>query len=285
MIRGLLARFRKYAPADAQKQCRGEAIAAAVRSRLGGGNPLLCNLGCGNRVDPHWINIDFQGDGENVLPWDLRDGVPLPDSSCDAIYSSHVIEHFNRLDARRFLLDCRRALKPSAILRLAAPNLEDIARKYIDCLDAARQGEPGASDKYDWIVLELLDQLVRHYSGGEMLKFWSRPEVPEEDFIIGRVGTEYLRMRGICRSRTFTEEPALDVEKVGRFRLGGEVHQWMYDSYSLARLVSDCGFEETKTCGASESRIMEFASFSLDTEPDGSTYKPDSFFLEAVRPA
>ncbi len=41
------------------------------------GNLVLCNLGCGSRHHPSWINIDFHGDGQTVLPWDLRRGLPL----------------------------------------------------------------------------------------------------------------------------------------------------------------------------------------------------------------
>jgi predicted SAM-dependent methyltransferase len=258
-------------------------IFTAIESKRRSGSPVLCNLGCGARIHPGWINIDFNGDGDEVLAWNLRNGLPLADNSCDAIYASHVIEHFNRADAKLFLLDCRRALKRGGVLRLVAPNLEDIARTYLSCLEAARRGEPNASDKYEWIVMELLDQLVRHRSGGDVLKYWSRSEVPAEEFVVSRVGTEYLRARKSCKGKAIEDSP-IEAEAVGAFRLGGEVHQWMYDDYSLGKLIESCGgFEEIARCRADESRIANFAGFHLDTEPDGSVYKPDSFFIEAVR--
>jgi hypothetical protein len=70
----------------------------------------------------------------------------------------------------------------------------------------------------------------------------------------------------------------------GMFRRSGELHKWMYDRYSLGKALAAAGFADTKQCGAAESRIAEWASFHLDTEPDGSTYKPDSLFMEATRP-
>ena len=71
--------------------------------------------------------------------------------------------------------------------------------------------------------------------------------------------------------------------QLGRFRRSGEVHQWMYDSYSLSRAVVRAGFVSPQRMGASQSRVGGWAGFCLDTEPDGQLYKPDSLYLEAVK--
>lgn len=247
------------------------------------GIPVQCNLGCGTRYHPDWINLDFHGNGDDVFAWDLRNGLPFPDQSCDAVYSSHAIEHFDRKGARQFLEECRRVLKPGAVIRLVAPDLEGIVRSYLSVLDAAIREETGAPDKYEWVVIELLDQLVRHQSGGEMLKHWCQPIVPEESFVAKRVGTEYWRAREHCKGR-HSDNPSLKAEDVGSFRLGGEVHQWMYDRYSLGRLLGDCGFQDIHSCSANESAIDGFSKYHLDTEPNGTVYKPDSFFIEAKAP-
>lgn len=259
------------------------AIVDAINERVSTGRPILCNLGCGGRHHPEWVNVDLHGDGHTVLRWDLRLGLPLPDASCDVFYASHVIEHFDREGARGLLAECRRVLKPGGILRLVAPDLEGIARTYLQCLEAARRGEEGAAARYEWIVIELLDQLVRHESGGEMLKLLCRPEVTEEDFIgqrFGKAAMEHTRQH--CKGPTFSTTAPTDALTVGRFRLGGEVHQWMYDSYSLGRLLAESGFSSIRVCQAADSSIKDFVSYSLDTEPDGSVYKPDSFFMEAT---
>lgn len=247
------------------------------------GQSTICNLGCGSRHHPDWINLDFHGDGKNVLPWDLQQGLPLPNQSCDAVYSSHAIEHFNRDGARRFLMECKRVLKPGGTIRLVAPDLEGIVRVYLKCLDEARAGIPDAESRYEWITIELLDQLVRHRGGGEMLKYWAQESVPGEDFVVTRVGTEYHRARSYWKGRKVPDYP-LDPITVGHFRLGGEVHQWMYDSYSLGHLLLQCGYIDVRSCTALDSDIPSFETYGLDTEPDGSIYKPDSFFIEAKAP-
>jgi hypothetical protein len=69
----------------------------------------------------------------------------------------------------------------------------------------------------------------------------------------------------------------------GLFRRSGQVHLWMYDRLSLERLLEEVGFIEVRICQADESRIGQFNSFNLDTL-NGRTRKPDSLFMEAVRP-
>ena len=73
--------------------------------------------------------------------------------------------------------------------------------------------------------------------------------------------------------------------QIGRFRQSGEIHQWMYDRYSLSVLLKECGFENIVQRNAPESYITDWDSFKLDTEIDGTVYKPDSLFMEAIKPA
>jgi len=260
------------------------AIRAALERSAADSRPVLCNLGCGARHHSAWINIDFHGNGHTVLAWDLRRGLPLPDASCDVVYSSHAIEHLDRMGARRFMDECWRVLRPGGILRLVTPDLEGIAKAYLKCLEAAQRGEDGAAARYEWIVVELLDQLVRHESGGEMLRLWSQADLPAEDFIAQRVGAEYWGARQHCGGRSGSKTTPSDPMMVGRFRLGGEVHQWMYDRYSLGQLMTGSGLVQVRSCGAAESSIEDFVGYYLDTERDGTTYKPDSFFMEAQKP-
>lgn len=57
--------------------------------------------------------------------------IPHPDSSVDVIYSSHMIEHLDRLEAQKFLAECRRVLKPGGVLRIVVPDLRVTVNDYV----------------------------------------------------------------------------------------------------------------------------------------------------------
>jgi predicted SAM-dependent methyltransferase len=55
-------------------------------------------------------------------PFDLRLGLPFPDSSIDFIYAEHVLEHFCYNDLVNLLKDCHRVLKPDGVLSVVVPD-------------------------------------------------------------------------------------------------------------------------------------------------------------------
>ena len=69
----------------------------------------------------------------------------------------------------------------------------------------------------------------------------------------------------------------------GIFRNSGEVHRWMYDRYSLSRLLIESGFINIHICQADESSIPDFNTYELDS-CQGNVRKPDSLFIEATKP-
>lgn len=257
-------------------------ITATKNTKQQSGSAVLVNLGCGSRWHSTWINIDLHGDDINVFTHNFRLGVPLPNASADCIYTSHCLEHFTPQEAEAFLKACRKALKPSGLLRIVVPDLEQIVRFYLANLDAAKvtPDDPLVSARHNWMIVELIDQLCRHQSGGEMLRLWAQPEVAAEDFIISRVGTEYLNARKGCRGVIIPS--STEPQQVGQFRLGGEPHQWMYDEQSLSRLLRQYGFYNVRKVDAVTSALESFSSYNLDTNADGSVYKPDSLYMEAL---
>lgn len=251
-----------------------------------GGNQLL-NLGCGACFHPEWVNVDFASGDPSVIQHDLRTPLPFGDRSCRVVYHSHVLEHFEKSFAPVFLRECHRVLVPGGVLRVVVPDLETIARLYLQNLDGALANDPQAARRHEWMQIELLDQLARERSGGEMLRYWKQNPMPAEKFVIQRMGREVLRFLEYFRSQppapAATAQPS-DPAEVGKFRLSGEVHKWMYDRVSLRNLLESVGFGDVKVCAASESRIPEFARYGLDLHTDGTVRKPDSLFMEASKP-
>ncbi|HUN36329.1 MAG TPA: methyltransferase domain-containing protein [Trebonia sp.] len=64
--------------------------------------------------------------------------IPCATASVMALYSSHMIEHLDRAEARAFLGEVRRVLQPGGVVRIAAPDLSTIVRDYVASGDADR---------------------------------------------------------------------------------------------------------------------------------------------------
>ena len=247
----------------------------------------LLNAGCGGHFHPEWTNLDLNNTAPGVLQYDLRKGLPFPNEAFDAVYHSHVLEHLAPEEAFFLLKECQRVLRPGGILRVVVPDLENIVRLYLAALDGALAGDREQTERYRWLVIELLDQMVRTQSGGEMLKYWQQATVPAEAFVIERVGQEYLNFRkAYLAAAPARASVATDQEKKGRppaFADSGELHKWMYDRFSLGTALQAAGFSDPRTCTATESRIAGFSSYFLDSTPDGKVRKPDSLFMEGIK--
>ena len=279
----------------------------------------LLNLGCGHRFHPTWINVDFTSHSEHVISHNLLQGIPFADNSFDVVYHSHVLEHFPKLKADFFMSECYRVLQHKGILRIAIPDLEQIVKTYLIALDRASLGSDEWMDNYEWILLEMYDQVVRNRSGGNMAEYFVKEKLDNQEFVLERCGVEAKQLlesgkktwqlihtnRQDNKLKTLFKQvyktivhpehirdlflkvllgKDFEALQIGRFRLSGEVHQWMYDRYSLSKLLKECGFKQVTQRSASDSFIPNWVSYNLDTEPDGSIYKPDSLFMEAIKP-
>jgi len=260
-------------------------------------NPLkFLNVGCGHRFHPEWTNIDLVSTGSFVKAHNIYVGIPYPNKTFDAVYHSHLLEHLPKRFAPDLFKECYRVLKPGGIIRVATPDLEQMARSYLDLLERSVEGDTDAEKQYEWILIELLDQMVRNQSGGEMFEYWKQNPMPAESYVIDRCGSEVLGALDFIRKNSEKLTPYHDaylnairgndqneMMKIAKFRLSGEIHQWMYDRFSLKKLLKDCGFEGIRVCAADESGIPNFNSYLLDIEPNGQVRKPDSFFMEAEK--
>jgi SAM-dependent methyltransferase len=118
------------------------------------------NVGCGATPTEGWINFDnsptislarlpfapyFLGASRRAFVAEVRRGnvrrahatrLPLADGSAEVVYSSHMLEHLVRRDARRFLAEARRVLARGGVLRLAVPDLRLMVEKYLADADA-----------------------------------------------------------------------------------------------------------------------------------------------------
>ena len=64
--------------------------------------------------------------------------IPEHDHTVDALYSCHMLEHFDVREASLFLTEARRVLKHNGVIRLAVPDLKFYIGEYMQRGDAER---------------------------------------------------------------------------------------------------------------------------------------------------
>jgi len=266
----------------------------------------MLNIGCGAWSHPGWVNIDLWGVAD-VICHNITEGLPFSDENFDVVYHSHLLEHIPLIEALSFMKECHRVLKPGGVIRILVPDLEQIATLYLEKLATARKCE----SEYDWIMLELYDQCVRDESGGLMEHYLRNAYSNLSPFTASRIGSSAQQYGNSVKRKpaivTFgwrnvdrllnrlrqeiagwvvyaiAGDKGRNAFKKGLFRNSGEVHRWMYDRFSLGRLMANTGFTEVQVVSPHESNIPDFAHYNLDVV-DGVVRKPDSLVMEAIKP-
>lgn len=267
---------------------------------------LKLNFGCGTRYAEGWTNIDFHSEGKHVTSVNLLAGFPFPSNNFDVAYSSHVLEHFTAQQGAFLIKESGRVLKPGGILRTVVPDLEASCREYFRVL-AMSDSDPEKAKLYNWIKIELLDQLVRTTPGGDMGTL-IRTIADGRDqtmlaYVQSRIESELSastapdglgrRLARITFQKVATKLTYAYLGVVRRLIPGslrpmvwngtsiGEKHRWMYDQYGLKLLMKECGFGDVRFLTFDQSAIPEFCNDFLDSNPDGTPYKNVSIYCEA----
>lgn len=106
---------------------------AGTRALLGRALPEhpKVHLGCGPVHLDGWVNVDISRAVKPDIRVDLRFGFPAPSSSVAFVFSEHVFEHLTLEDGLRLFADCRLALVPGGVMRIAMPDLRYIVNHYL----------------------------------------------------------------------------------------------------------------------------------------------------------
>jgi ubiquinone/menaquinone biosynthesis C-methylase UbiE len=99
----------------------------------------LVKVNLGSFVDTigGWENIDILPLADRVdsthkfRQVDVRQGLPLPDSSVDLVNCSHLIEHLTLPEAHKLCGEIYRVLRPGGITRISTPDAKVIIRHFI----------------------------------------------------------------------------------------------------------------------------------------------------------
>jgi predicted SAM-dependent methyltransferase len=265
----------------------------------------MLNIACGSSYHKDWTNIDFHAVSEVVRKVNILNGLPYEDASFDAAYSSHFFEHLSTSQVDGVLQETYRILKIGGVLRLVVPDLENICREYLLRLEKVREKDDETNNElYDYIVVELLDQMVRSKPGGKLGELFRVMESKEElrEYVSERTGAGRKEGKPAVAKRRIT------LSKIGNRLLYnylkfikllipkgiresvfcgatiGELHKWMYDSYSLSNLLKRHGFREIQIHSFNTSGIPDFNRYFLDITAEGKPYKgSSSLFIEGIK--
>ena len=241
---------------------------------------MLLNLGCGTKTSnlKDAVNIDwsiflrlkkisiiqpiipliFKGErlknyksiSNDILVHNLKKGIPFKDNSVDAIFHSHVVEHIDRDYINIFINESYRVLKPGGILRIVCPDLHYLVEEYLSSYEKSKHDKDYAQN-HDRYVSEILEQCVRKEANGSSNQKPFRRKL--ENFILGS-----------ARDR-------------------GETHQWMYDDVNLKLILEESYFKNIKKMIFNKSNIENWEAHKLESNEDGSEFKPHSLYLEAIK--
>ncbi|WP_089335917.1 class I SAM-dependent methyltransferase [Blastococcus mobilis] len=198
----------------ARKRAFREQFEAARRS-----GPVRVNIGCGRKPIEGWINTDVVWQADAYL--DVTQPWPVPAGSVDYIYADNVIEHIPLEIGRAVFRHAYEALKPGGVFRLATPDVEAVARQYLENGELARAGmERNRERGKDFVhPVQLIRETfvgAKHYLGFCYDLASIRAEMAPFGFVVERVpaGTsEHAALSGLeVRMHPAEQATALIVE-------------------------------------------------------------------------
>lgn len=269
----------------------------------------LLNIACGEKISSvgNWTNVDLESPLDDFVSMDVRNGLNFPDNSFDVIYASQFVEHLDLPSLNNLLIEGLRVLKPNGIFRVATPDLEELVGSYLKHLNAVRANSSDLEEKkYNWLRMEIFDQVVRDKSGGEMRNTLDNLDEDMSQFLSERFGVAFSSEVGQASesktsNRRFNRSLSQILKripgfikrkivlllsskaaKIGNFRVSGEVHRYMHDSYSLSRAFNNAGFASCKVMTAFKSDIPSWDQYELDSKM-GVADGPQCLFMEAKK--
>jgi predicted SAM-dependent methyltransferase len=90
---------------------------------------LKLHIGCGELVQPDWVNIDF-APRPGVFYFNMQNPLPIMDGTVSRIHAEHFLEHLEYSEVLRFLSECARVLAGGGSMRIIIPDAEKYMRAY-----------------------------------------------------------------------------------------------------------------------------------------------------------
>jgi len=169
-----------------------------------------------------WVILDHKAkeNTESVIRGDAKN-IHLPDQSVSVLFCSHMLEHVPHYRIQQVLLEFSRVLEVGGTLRLLTPDLEKVAKAYVNKDDAFFK------------VAKEEDESIRQDLGygGMMMNFLISPG--QDTVMLTRDLKEFV---------------------------GGYAHHYSYDLEMMSLLLKKCGFDpiiRSDFCGSHIEELKE----------------------------
>ena len=127
---------------------------------------MRINIGCGQTIIVGWRNLDnsfsvklanlgllarlissigllaksqkefIEFAQQHAIEYADATKIPCEDDACEVLYTSHMLEHLDPVEAKAFLREALRILQPGGIIRIAVPDLQKLVGEYCESEDA-----------------------------------------------------------------------------------------------------------------------------------------------------
>jgi SAM-dependent methyltransferase len=264
-----------------------------------------------------WNNLKYSilpypDDPPYIYHFDILKPLPYENDTFDALYCNHVFEHLTLPDGFVFASELHRVLKPGGVCRVVVPDLESSTREYLENLEKVlRQPTSDNITRYEWGVADLIDQMVRLKPGGVMGEKLAAGDVDWKQ-IKRRNGDvfdsfQFGRNERISKSILFRLQQHLPksvkgipkflnqvwcrllrefyfrLSKKSRVELYKEKNLWMYDRFSLPRLLEKSGFQNVRVMDFNTSQIEGWSRYRFDQSEKGNYPLEPSVYVEGEK--
>ena len=164
-------------------------------------------LGCGERnYGSEWIHVDLNKHDHIDHITDVSK-LPFKDNEVDVLYASHVLEYFNREEARDVLGEWKRVLKEGGQLFVAVPDFGSMADLYVRAREPLHRFVGPLYGQMEVGGVTIYHKTVYDYASlGELLKSVGLKRVEPYDNLMGaiddhsqaRVDGELISLNLVC---------------------------------------------------------------------------------------
>jgi predicted SAM-dependent methyltransferase len=99
---------------------------------LGSVSRLLSAVGLLDKSQAEFVDFAER----NAIEYADATKIPCEDGVCEVLYSSHMVEHLDPDEAKSFLREAMRILRPGGIMRIAVPDIQKHVSDYCETGDA-----------------------------------------------------------------------------------------------------------------------------------------------------